>query len=447
MIPRRHFGRSPGLATINWRAEAVPAGFDSSRSAILKQPVRASSFFCGALLALAAAPTQVTAEPAVGFGAGANGGAGRPVVLVTTLADSHPSEAPIPGSLRAALDGGDRTVRFAVSGSIQLLHDLEVRHPHVTIDGSDAPKGGVALYGYTLVLQADDIVVRHLRFRGSHPSEQHDGLAIGGGRDVLIDHISCSWATDECLSIYGYDYTGSGTVRNVTIQHSLIAEAPIATPYGMLIDGDVAEVTWYRNVFAKNANRNPQITTGRRQSGGGDGGVELAGVGHYELLQNVVYDAIYATRIWNESPTWTIDLDAIGNLWKPGPQFPTPKVPIMVFSQPLSRGPIHVFAKDNADLARGPTTTHDCDVFSLERPNAPCAGWLPGYAAGARQVTSHALPAGRAADRLDEILGDAGATLPCRDSADRRVVEEVRSGSGRPIRTPPPLPDLSQPCS
>ena len=402
--------------------------------------------FFAALLILALVAPQAAAGAAVGFGAGATGGTGRAVVFVTTLADSRPDEPSIPGSLRAALGAGDRTVRFAVSGNIQLSHDLVVRHPHVTIDGSDAPNGGVALYGYTLVLDADDLVVRYLRFRGSHPSEHHDGLAIGGGRDILIDHISCSWATDECLSIYGYDYINSGTVRNVTIQHSLIAEAPAKTPYGMLVDGDVAEVTWYRNVFAKNANRNPQITTGRRQSERGDGGVEIAGVGRYELLQNVVYDAIYATRIWNESPTWTIEVDAIGNLWKPGPQVPTPKVPVMVFWQPPSRGPIHVFSKDNADPARGRATTRDCDVFSLEESNSPCAGWSPAHAASARQVTSHTLPAGRATDALETILGEAGATLPCRDAADRRVIEEVRSGSGRQIRTPPPLPDLSQHC-
>jgi hypothetical protein len=98
------------------------------------------------------------------------------------------------------------------------------------------------------------------------------------------------------------------------------------------------------------------------------------------------------------------------------------------------------------DLSRVPhEPIRDCDVFSLERPNMPCAGWSPDHAASARQVTGHAVPAGRAADALEEILAAAGATLPCRDAADRRVIEEVRTGSGRPVgRTPPPLPDLSR---
>jgi len=398
----------------------------------------------GSLLAVGAAAE----EPAIGFGAGASQGSDRPIVFVTTLEDSRAGQAPVPGSLRAALAGGDRTVRFRVSGNIRLFSGLEIRHPRVTIDGSDAPNGGVAVWGYPVVINAENVVVRQLRFRASHPSEQHDGLVISGGRNILLDHISCSWATDECLDIHGYAQDGSGTVRNVTLQHSLIAEAPAATPYGMLVDGDVAELTWYRNVFAKNANRNPQITTGRRQSNAGDGGIELTGVGRYELLQNVVYDAIYSTRIWNQSPTWTIELDAIGNLWKPGPKYPMAKVPIAVFWDPPSRGPIRVFATDNADPARGPAMARDCDVFSLEPQNQPCAGWEPDHAARSRQVTSHPLPPGRANDVLEEILAGVGANLPCRDSADRRVIEEVRSGSGRYVGSPtPPLPDLTGPCT
>jgi hypothetical protein len=388
------------------------------------------------------------AQLPVGFGATAKGGSGHPVVYVTTLADTPAGRPAIPGSLRAALAGGDRIVRFAVSGNIELLHDLAVRKPRVTIDGSDAPAGGVALHGHSLVLEADDIVVRYLRFRGSHPSEEYDGLAIGGGNNVLIDHISCSWATDECISIYGYEYTGSGAVRNVTIQNSLIAEVPVKHSMGLLIDGDVSDVTLYRNVFAKNANRNPQITTGRRHGVGYESEAgNLTGVGRYELLQNIVYDAVYATRIWNQSPNWTIQLDVIGNLWKPGPGWPRPKIPIMIFSAPASLGPIRVFAKDNTDLFRRGEPSRDCDVFSLEAPNMPCTGWEPAHAAGARQITSHPLPPGRAADAFQEILGEVGATLPCRDAADRRVLDEVRSNSGQPVRNPPPLPDLTASCS
>jgi hypothetical protein len=357
------------------------------------------------------------------------------------IRDNPEEVGPYPGSLRAALAGGNRIIRFRVSGSIQLRHPMFVKHPNVTIDGGDAPNGGIALYGAPLVIDTDNVIVRNVRFRGNHRTEHFDGLEIGGGNDILIDHVSCSWATDECISIYGYGYTGRGSVRRVTIQNSLIAEAPSDSPYGLLIDGDVADVTLFRNVFAKNANRNPQITTGRRHIPP-DGGDILAGVGRYELIQNVIYDAVYATRIWNQSPYWTIQLDVIGNFWKPGPRYPRPKLPVMIFNEPSSLGPIKVFLANNLGAGHdSPTDGNPCDYFSIETANRACAGYSPAHASSSRGG-SHSIPGGNAAEDFASILADAGATLPCRDSMDSRIAEEVASGTGRHASNPGQIPAL-----
>lgn len=390
--------------------------------------------------------TIVVREQAVGFGGAAIGGQGKPFVDVVTLRDTPDGARPVPGSLRAALSGGDRTIRFRVSGNIELVNDLVVRYPNVTIDGSDAPNGGVALWSHSLRIETDNVVVRNLRFRGSHPTEQHDGLAIGGGKDILIDHVSCAWATDECISIYGYSYTGKGSVRRVTIQNSLIAEAPDGLAnYGMLIDGDVSGVTLYRNVFAKNGNRNPQISTGQRRGLGGPG-ERLSGVGQYELVQNVVYDAIYSTRLWNQSPEWTMQLDVIGNLWKAGPHWARPKVPVAIMAKPRSTGPIQVYLADNLGPGNdGRPAARACDYFSLETANAPCAGYA-GHSAPSRLIPDHEFPGRPAAEDLESILGGVGASLPCRDSLDAKVIAELRSGTGRHVRSPGRLPDLTRAC-
>ncbi len=424
---------SPGPAA---SAPAPPAAAAPSPSAGPSAPPTAT------------APATAAPDRAVGFGAGATGGAGREIVEVVNLRDNPPELGPWPGSLRAALTGGNRIVEFRVSGSIELLQPLRVAQRNVTIDGTHAPDGGVALHGAPLLIDADNVIVRNLRFRGSHPMDPVDGLEIAGGSDILIDHVSCSWATDECISLYGYSYTGRGSVSRVTIQNSLIAEAPVDSPYGILIDGDVGDVTLYRNVFAKNANRNPQITTGHRGAGE-DGGapVLLAGVGRYELIQNVIYDAVYATRIWNQSPDWTIQLDVIGNLWKPGLRYPRPKVPVMIFTEPESLGAIQVFLADNAgpDLGNG-ASGRPCDYFSREAANRPCAGYAPAHAATARLTRSEALPGRPASQDFEVILASAGATRPCRDAVDRRVVEEVRTGTGRPAIGPGRLPSLDGAC-
>ncbi|MGH7286806.1 MAG: hypothetical protein ACREI8_02170 [Myxococcota bacterium] len=366
------------------------------------------------------------------------------MVEVLTLADSAPGAPLIPGSLRAALSGGNRIVRFRVSGYIRLTHNLVVRGPNVTIDGRDAPNRGIALWNYSLFLLGNNLIVRHIRFRGSHPTETHEGLLIGGSADVLIDHVSCSWATDECIGMFGDSNTGP--VRRVTIQHSLIAEAPENRPgtSGMLVAGDVSEVTWYRNVFAKNINRNPQITTGCRKRAGGC--VALSGVGRYELIQNVVYDMIYGTRLWNQSSNWSIELDAIGNLWLAGPRRPNPKIPIMIFNYPRSLGPIRVFLKGNFGPPRASRTGQPCDDFSLESANAPCAGWAPQHNAAQRQISQYLLPVGGAAGNLDGILAEVGARRPCRDYADARVIDELHTGRSSRVVLPKGFPNLTLPC-
>jgi hypothetical protein len=375
----------------------------------------------------AAPPADPTPEPsrspdvAVGFGSAESGGTDKPVVEVTNLRDNPPELPPAPGSLRAALSGGDRTIRFRVSGNIELEHRLVVKHPNVTIDGSDAPNGGIALYGAQLTIDTDNVIVRNLRFRGSNRTISVDGLEIGGGSDILIDHVSCSWTSDECISFYGYNYTGRGSVRRVTIQNSMISEMPSPNPYGLLVDGDVSDVTFYRNVWAKNPNRNPQIATGQRGGPGGTGAL-LAGVGRYELLHNIIYDAVYGTRIWNQSPHWTIQLDAIGNYWKPGLRYPWPKIPIMVFNDPASLGPIKVFLADN--LGPGHETKSSgqaCDYFSRETSNSACAGYAPAHAAASRMNAGYAIPGRSASEDFAEILANAGAILPCRDSHDTRI--------------------------
>ena len=450
--PRSTFSNTPAAAAPSDAAPAAAAptpaaptpGAPSVRPPAAPAPAASAP---AAATPTTPAPTTPAPDAAMGFGARTTGGAGQQVVEVVNLLDNPPEVGPWPGSLRAALAGGNRTVRFRVSGSIKLLNPLYVKQPNVTIDGSDAPNGGVALYNNTLIIEANNVIVRNIRFRVSNATEPMDGLQIGGGSNILIDHISCSWAGDECIDIHGYDYIGTGTVRNLTIQNSLIAEAPKDRPYGILVDGDVGDVTFYRNVFAKNGARNPQIVTGRRGAQAPGVGEPLSGIGRYELIQNIIYDAVYATRVWNLGPAWTVQLDVIGNLWKPGLQYTNPRLPITIAAEPESVGPIKVFLADNL----GPnhenlTSGRPCDYFSLDWLNAPCAGYSPEHAATSRLTSSDALPGRPASEDSETILANAGATRPCRDSADSRIVQEVRSGTGRHVDGPGALPFLNARC-
>ena len=118
------------------------------------------------------------------------------MLRVTNLADSGP------GSLRAAVEArGPRTIIFDVAGTIRLASDLVIREPRITIAGQSAPGGGIALADQTLVVHADDVVIRHIRARrGDRLPGEGDAIWIERGRRIILDHVSASWSIDETLS-------------------------------------------------------------------------------------------------------------------------------------------------------------------------------------------------------------------------------------------------------
>jgi hypothetical protein len=189
-----------------------------------------------ALAALALPASAMNA--AEGFGAGARGGAGGKVLLVTRLDDDprHATE----GSLRWALkQKGPRIVRFAVGGDVILRDHIIVREPFLTIDGSTAPEPGVCLRNGSLEFKnTHDIIVRHLRIRLGDETVLRKNREAGlsrpkgsGGLDcvslddserILFDHCSLSWSCDEIFGIV--------RCRDVTIQWCILSE-PLTNPH------------------------------------------------------------------------------------------------------------------------------------------------------------------------------------------------------------------------
>jgi pectinesterase len=125
---------------------------------------------------------------AEGAGRFSLGGRGGRVVKVTNLNDSGP------GSLRAAVELAEpRTILFAVSGNIALATPLEVTQPRVTIAGQTAPGDGITLRDQPLVVATDDVVIRHIRSRGT----KGEAISIRSGRRIVLDHISTDGSVAE----------------------------------------------------------------------------------------------------------------------------------------------------------------------------------------------------------------------------------------------------------
>jgi pectate lyase len=213
------------------------------------------------------APPSRSSSPAYpGFGFRTTGGAGRPVLTVTTLADSGL------GSLRDALakaarDGG--TIRFAVGGGIRLESGLDVPG-RTTVDGSSAPAPGITLWGANagaagtgvVNVSESNVILRGLRIRDG----MNDGVHIAPRRrravaNIVVDHCSITNSRDG-----GVDITGRSdlSVTDVTLVANYIASNGGQCGKGLCGGGSLADhgatrLSYYYNFWDRNLRRTPMV--------------------------------------------------------------------------------------------------------------------------------------------------------------------------------------------
>lgn len=194
-------------------------------------------------------PRRTTAFPsAQGYGAFTTGGRGGDVYHVTTLEDTGNL-----GSLRYAVNqNGPRTIVFDISGIIELNSPLTIKKNDLTIAGQTAPGDGICIKNYPVTVDADNVIIRFVRFRLGDQS-QGSSLIVKNRRDIIIDHCSMSWASNDNVTLYNN--------MNLTMQWSIISEAlskrnsnsgPGATLGGY-------SASYHHNLFASNRNNNPQF--------------------------------------------------------------------------------------------------------------------------------------------------------------------------------------------
>jgi hypothetical protein len=348
---------------------------------------------------------------AEGFGAHATGGRAGRVYAVTTLEDYDPKkkQKPIVGSLRAAVStSGPRTIVFRVSGVIELKAPLVITEPRLTIAGQTAPGGGVCLKNFGCQIQADDVIVRHVRFRpGDEAGKENDALSVYKCRNVIIDHCSASWSVDETLSV-----TGEGC-GNVTVQWCLITESLNESVhhkgshgYGSLLRAD-GNLTFHHNLYAHHRTRCPRPGTY-----GDPPGLLL------DFRNNVIYDWISPAGYSSTDP---VRMNYVGNFLKPGPSTTRRK-----FAFNIGGPKTELFVAGNVIDGLKPAPADNWSLIERAQPE------------NRRESRFDTAPVATddAAVAFRRVLESAGATLPARDAVDRRVIDEVRHGSGKVINSP-----------
>jgi hypothetical protein len=340
------------------------------------------------------------------------------VIEVTNLNDSGP------GSLRAAIEAnGARIVIFRIGGTIELRSELSITNPYITIAGQTAPGGGITLRNHPsnndgpLAINTHDVIIRYIRSRAGPSLEESsnlDGLEIKGD-NIIIDHCSISWATDENIAIYG---------RNITIQWSITSEGLYDSthekgPHSMGMAIRVSrDLSAHHNLMAHNNARNPRIAP--------------HGFGVVDVVNNVIYDG--GGSVVSDDYA-RVPVNYVGNYHLcAGASICAGKGHYISASDPIGDG-YEFFVLGNI--------TGDRPGDDMDEALAVSSGnrrWIVPTRHDAPLVTTTS-----AFEAYDQVLANAGATIgldsqenSCwrRDTVDERIVNDVINGTGSIIDDP-----------
>ena len=354
-------------------------------------------------------------DGAEGCGKYALGGRGGKEYVITSLEDDG-SE----GTLRYAVEAeGPRIITFAVSGDIHLKAPLNIENPYISILGQTAPGAGITIRDHNVFITADHTVIRYLRFRlGSSSGQEADALGAKRCRNLIIDHCSMSWATDENASFYN--------INDATVQWCIISEALNASVhhkgehgYGGIWGG--RNVSFHHNLFAHNKSRNPRFDHPRIYSGQ----ELLTGRGTVDFKNNVVYNWNIKAIYGGEEGWFNVE----DNYFRPGPA-----------TRNLDGEWLDISTSPTTSMTPGNFYIDDniYDVSAvrkggLDGRNPDCekiASWKDVYKMKSAEdpfAIKVGLDSEDAEDAYRSVLKGAGASKK-RDAVDKRIVKEVRRG-------------------
>ncbi|MBQ3766218.1 MAG: fibronectin type III domain-containing protein [Bacteroidales bacterium] len=365
---------------------------------------------------------------AEGGGMHATGGRGGKVYHVTRLEDDSQE-----GSLRYGVEKGERplTILFDVAGTIALQKQLNITKGDLTIAGQSAPGDGICLKNYTFRISANNVVVRFIRCRmGDEKQTEDDALQVMSHDDdkysnIIIDHCSVSWSTDECASFYGMkDFTFQWNIVSESLRNSIHDKG--AHGYGGIWGGTNA--TYHHNLLAHHDSRNPRI----------DHDYVSTQKGPVSIFNNVVYNwkgnTCYGGESSSNNGSDYRKYNFFNNYYKPGPVTPSNHI---WFLQPTTSCsncggtilPGHFYMDGNVMHGQSSLTSDNWKAGT----SSPVSVYInESNVAKIRETSRFATDTYQsvqsAQDCLDPVLTYAGASF-ARDGIDARIARETKDGT------------------
>lgn len=363
---------------------------------------------------------------AEGFGKNATGGRGGQVIAVTNLNDSGP------GSLRTAIEtSGPRTIVFKVSGYITLQSSLNIKNPNITIAGQTAPGDGITLRGNgndvaPLLVQTNNVIIRGIRIRvgkGGNKGVNGDAVTMTNGANIIFDHCSFSWATDEIINPYG--------ASKITFQNCVFSEALMYSSHaystdissssyyqphsmGMLVGNGSTEITLFNNIFAHNNQRNPLI------GGDSDAGSK------FEFVNNVIYNwGDFGTVISKPSPTY---INLINNWHINGPNSNKTRYPLNIGTTTIA------YVRNNINVKRPNTASSEWSAIGTMNTPFNSIASASSQSLVPFDYPLKDYPTVNVTTVLDNLAKSVGAFV--KDAVDTRIITNIYNRTGSLINDP-----------